>query len=109
MLSVLLLAAAAGAVTILLVQRLWAVLRPLHITPRDCLRLLIVAGSGEYPGGGRPACVRHYKPQMRCMLRFVVFLRSRNRYYVIAESDEMSAKKIHSLEHSRAERDSTTE
>uniref|UniRef100_A0A8C8W356 Asparagine-linked glycosylation 14 n=1 Tax=Peromyscus maniculatus bairdii TaxID=230844 RepID=A0A8C8W356_PERMB len=60
MVSILILTAAVGAVTILLVQRLWAVFRPHHVTPRKSLGLLIVAGSvspippspnSEKPGG----------------------------------------------------------
>lgn len=63
MVNVLILAAAAGGLAILLIVRLWAVLRPHHVIPRESLGLLIVAGSGEYPGGGQRACARHYKPQ----------------------------------------------
>ncbi|XP_052587347.1 UDP-N-acetylglucosamine transferase subunit ALG14 homolog [Peromyscus californicus insignis] len=96
MVSILILAVAVGAVTILLVQRLWAVLRPHHVTPRESLELLIVAGSGGHTTE---------------ILRLVGSLSRAYspRHYVIAESDEMSASKIHAFERSRAERDSTTE
>lgn len=63
MVSILILAATAGVVVILLFVRLWIVLQPHQVTPRESLGLLIVAGSGKYPGGGRRSCVRHYKPQ----------------------------------------------
>ncbi|XP_052035292.1 UDP-N-acetylglucosamine transferase subunit ALG14 homolog [Apodemus sylvaticus] len=96
MLSVLILAAAVAGLLILLIVRLWVVLWPLHVTPRESLRLLIVAGSGGHTTE---------------MLRLVGSLSSAYspRHYVIAESDEMSAKKIHSLELARAQSDSTTE
>ncbi|XP_060248796.1 UDP-N-acetylglucosamine transferase subunit ALG14 homolog isoform X2 [Meriones unguiculatus] len=96
MVSILILAAAAVSVAILLVVRLWQVLRPLHVTPRESLRVLIVAGSGGHTTE---------------ILRLVGSLSRAYspRYYVIAESDEMSAKKIHSFERARAERDSTNE
>ncbi|XP_036045181.1 UDP-N-acetylglucosamine transferase subunit ALG14 homolog isoform X2 [Onychomys torridus] len=96
MASLLILAAAVGAVTILLVQRLWAVLQFHHVTPRESLGLLIVAGSGGHTTE---------------MLRLVGSLSRAYspRHYVIAESDGMSASKIHSFERSRAERDSTAE
>nr|XP_042135749.1 UDP-N-acetylglucosamine transferase subunit ALG14 homolog isoform X2 [Peromyscus maniculatus bairdii] len=95
MVSILILTAAVGAVTILLVQRLWAVFRPHHVTPRKSLGLLIVAGSGGHTTE---------------ILRLVGSLSHAYspRHYVIAESDEMSASKIHALERSRAERDSPT-
>uniref|UniRef100_A0A8C6HEK0 Asparagine-linked glycosylation 14 n=1 Tax=Mus spicilegus TaxID=10103 RepID=A0A8C6HEK0_MUSSI len=60
MVSILILAATAGGLVILLFQRLWTVLGPHHVTPRESLRLLIVAGSvpqvprspnSEKPGG----------------------------------------------------------
>ncbi|XP_059122154.1 UDP-N-acetylglucosamine transferase subunit ALG14 homolog [Peromyscus eremicus] len=96
MVSILILAAAVGAVTILLVQRLWAVFRPHHVTPRESLGLLIVAGSGGHTTE---------------ILRLVGSLSHAYspRHYVIAESDEMSTSKIHAFERSRAERDSTAE
>ncbi|XP_055484291.1 UDP-N-acetylglucosamine transferase subunit ALG14 homolog isoform X2 [Psammomys obesus] len=96
MVSVLILAAAAVSVAILLAVRLWQVLRPLHVTPRESLRVLIVAGSGGHTTE---------------ILRLVGSLSRAYspRYYVIAESDEMSAKKIHSFERARAKRDSTNE
>ncbi|KAL1772529.1 UDP-N-acetylglucosamine transferase subunit ALG14-like [Sigmodon hispidus] len=96
MVSVLILAAATGLVAILLVVRLWVVLWPLHVTPRKSLQLLIVAGSGGHTTE---------------ILRLVGSLSSAYspRHYVIADSDEMSAKKICSFEASRRERDSATE
>lgn len=48
MVSFLILAAAAGAVAILLVVRLCVVLQPGHVTPRESVGLLIVAGSGKW-------------------------------------------------------------
>lgn len=48
MVSFLILAAAAGAVAILLVVRLSVVLQPGHVTPRESVGLLIVAGSGKW-------------------------------------------------------------
>ncbi|XP_034355479.1 UDP-N-acetylglucosamine transferase subunit ALG14 isoform X2 [Arvicanthis niloticus] len=96
MVNVLILAAAAGGLAILLIVRLWAVLQPHHAIPRESLGLLIVAGSGGHTTE---------------ILRLVGSLSSAYspRHYVIAESDEMSAKKIHSLELSQAQNDSTTE
>lgn len=96
MVCVLILAASAGGLAILLIVRLWAVLQSHHVTPRQSLGLLIVAGSGGHTTE---------------ILRLVGSLSSAYspRHYVIAESDEMSAKKIHSLELTRAQNDSTTE
>lgn len=96
MLSVLIVAATVGGLAILLIVRLWSVLRPHHVTPRESLRLLIVAGSGGHTTE---------------ILRLVGSLSSAYspRHYIIAESDEMSAKKIHSLEVARAQSNSTTE
>lgn len=96
MVCVLILAASAGGLAVLLIVRLWAVLRSPHVTPRQSLGLLIVAGSGGHTTE---------------ILRLVGSLSSAYspRHYVIAESDEMSAKKIRSLELSRAQNDSTTE
>ncbi|XP_006501962.1 UDP-N-acetylglucosamine transferase subunit ALG14 homolog isoform X1 [Mus musculus] len=102
MLSILILAATAAGLVILLFQRLWTVLGPHHVTPRESLRLLIVAGSVFLFLGGHTTEI----------LRLVGSLSNAYspRHYVIAESDEMSAKKIHSLEElSRAQNDSTTE
>ncbi|GAB1288070.1 UDP-N-acetylglucosamine transferase subunit ALG14 homolog [Apodemus speciosus] len=103
MLSVLILAATVGGLAILLIVRLWGVLGSHHITPRESLRLLIVAGSGEI--------CNHISGHTTEILRLVGSLSSAYspRHYVIAESDEMSAKKIHSLELARAQSDSTTE
>lgn len=96
MVCVLILAASAGGLAVLLIVRLWAVLRSHPVTPRQSLGLLIVAGSGGHTTE---------------ILRLVGSLSSAYspRHYVIAESDEMSAKKIHSLELARAQNDSTTE
>lgn len=47
MVSFLILAAAAGGLAILLIVRLWAVLVPHRVIPRESLGLLIVAGSGK--------------------------------------------------------------
>lgn len=96
MVCVLTLAASAGGLAVLLVVRLWAVLRSHPVTPRQSLGLLIVAGSGGHTAE---------------ILRLVGSLSGAYspRHYVIAESDEMSAKKIHSLELARAQNDSTTE
>ncbi|EDL82072.1 rCG28866, isoform CRA_a [Rattus norvegicus] len=96
MVCVLTLAASAGGLAVLLIVRLWAVLRSHPVTPRQSLGLLIVAGSGGHTAE---------------ILRLVGSLSGAYspRHYVIAESDEMSAKKIHSLELARAQNDSTTE
>lgn len=96
MVCVLILAASAGGLAVLLIVRLWAVLRSPHVTPRQSLGLLIVAGSGGHTTE---------------ILRLVGSLSSAYspRHYVIAESDEMSAKKIRSLELTRAQNNSTTE
>lgn len=95
MVSFLILAAAAGAIAILLVVRLWVVLQPHHDTLRESVGLLIVAGSGGHTTE---------------ILRLVGSLSSAYspRDYVIADSDEMSAKKIVSFEDAR-KRDSATE
>lgn len=96
MVCVLILATSAGGLAILLLARLWAVLRFHNVTPRQSLGLLIVAGSGGHTTE---------------ILRLVGSLSSAYspRHYVIAESDELSAKKIHSFELTRAQKDSTTE
>lgn len=96
MVCVLTLVASAGGLAVLLIVRLWAVLRSHPVTPRQSLGLLIVAGSGGHTAE---------------ILRLVGSLSGAYspRHYVIAESDEMSAKKIHSLELARAQNDSTTE
>lgn len=96
MVCVLILAASAGGLAVLLIVRLWAVLRSHPVTPRQSLGLLIVAGSGGHTTE---------------ILRLVGSLSGAYspRHYVIAESDEMSAKKIHSLELARAQNNSTTE
>ncbi|XP_016834932.1 UDP-N-acetylglucosamine transferase subunit ALG14 homolog isoform X4 [Cricetulus griseus] len=97
MVSLLILAAAAATVVILLlVVRLWAVIRPLHVVSRESLTPLIVAGSGGHTTE---------------ILRLVGSLSGAYspRHYVIADSDEMSAKKIESFEHARTKRDSPPE
>lgn len=63
MVCFLVLAAAVGAVAVLLVLRLWIVLRPQDVTPRESLNLLVVAGSGKYRGGASWPWVGHYTPQ----------------------------------------------
>ncbi|XP_038167836.1 UDP-N-acetylglucosamine transferase subunit ALG14 homolog [Arvicola amphibius] len=95
MVGFLILAAAAGAVALLLVVRLCVVLQLRHVTPRESVGLLIVAGSGGHTTE---------------ILRLVGSLSSAYspRDYVIADSDKMSAKKIISFEDAR-KRDSATE
>ncbi|XP_062962890.1 UDP-N-acetylglucosamine transferase subunit ALG14 homolog isoform X1 [Cynocephalus volans] len=92
---VLLLAAAAGAVAVCLVLRLWIVLHSQGVTPRESLSLLVVAGSGGHTTE---------------ILRLLGSLSSAYspRHYIIADTDEMSAKKINSFELDRADRDPST-
>lgn len=60
----LILAAAAGALALLLLAvRLWVVLSPRAPVPRRSLSLLVVAGSGEYTGLDWRARVGNYKTQ----------------------------------------------
>ncbi|XP_051041546.1 UDP-N-acetylglucosamine transferase subunit ALG14 homolog [Phodopus roborovskii] len=96
MASLLILAASAGAVAILIVVRLWVVLRFFHVASRESLRLLIVAGSGGHTTE---------------ILRLVGSLSSAYspRHYIIADSDEISAKKIESSERARTQKDSAPE
>ncbi|KAB1273888.1 UDP-N-acetylglucosamine transferase subunit ALG14-like protein [Camelus dromedarius] len=87
----LILAAAGGAVAVLLLVRLWVVLRPRAPVPRRSLSLLVVAGSGGHTAE---------------ILRLLESLSDAYtpRHYVIADSDEMSARKINSFELNRADR-----
>ncbi|XP_008591978.1 PREDICTED: UDP-N-acetylglucosamine transferase subunit ALG14 homolog, partial [Galeopterus variegatus] len=92
---VLLSAAAAGAVAVCLVLRLWIVLHSQGVTPRESLSLLVVAGSGGHTTE---------------ILRLLGSLSNAYspRHYIIADTDEMSAKKINSFELDRADRDAST-
>ncbi|XP_062047769.1 UDP-N-acetylglucosamine transferase subunit ALG14 homolog isoform X1 [Lepus europaeus] len=94
MVWVLILAAAAGAV-VFLVLRLWVVLHSRGATPRESLSLVVVAGSGGHTTE---------------ILRLLESLSSAYspRHYILADTDEMSAKKINSFELDRANRDSST-
>ncbi|XP_006197403.1 UDP-N-acetylglucosamine transferase subunit ALG14 [Vicugna pacos] len=87
----LILAVAGGAVAVLLLVRLWVVLRPRAPVPRRSLSLLVVAGSGGHTTE---------------ILRLLESLSDAYtpRHYVIADSDEMSARKISSFELNRADR-----
>ncbi|XP_030615746.1 UDP-N-acetylglucosamine transferase subunit ALG14 homolog isoform X2 [Delphinapterus leucas] len=87
----LILAAAAGAVAVLLAVRLWVVLRPRATVPRRSLSLLVVAGSGGHTTE---------------ILRLLENLSDAYspRHYIIADTDEMSAHKINSFEGNRADR-----
>ncbi|XP_073907051.1 UDP-N-acetylglucosamine transferase subunit ALG14 [Castor canadensis] len=95
MVCVLCLAAAVGAVAVVLVLRLWIVLGPQDFTPRESLSLLVVAGSGGHTTE---------------ILRLVGSLSNAYspRHYVIADTDEMSANKINSFELDRADRNPST-
>ncbi|XP_004635757.1 UDP-N-acetylglucosamine transferase subunit ALG14 homolog [Octodon degus] len=96
MVCVLILAvAAAGTVAVVLVLRLWTVLRCQDVTPRESLSLLVVAGSGGHTTE---------------ILRLLGSLSSAYspRHYVIADTDKMSADKINSFELDRADRDPST-
>ncbi|XP_063481648.1 UDP-N-acetylglucosamine transferase subunit ALG14 isoform X1 [Symphalangus syndactylus] len=92
MVCVLILAAAAGAVAVFLILRIWVVLRSRDVTPRESLSILVVAGSGGHTTE---------------ILRLLGSLSNAYspRYYVIADTDEMSANKINSFELDRADRD----
>ncbi|XP_015356354.1 UDP-N-acetylglucosamine transferase subunit ALG14 homolog [Marmota marmota marmota] len=89
------LAAAIGAVAVVLVLRLWIVLRPQDVRLRESLNLLVVAGSGGHTTE---------------ILRLVGSLSSAYspRHYVIADTDEMSSNKIKSFERDQANRDCNT-
>ncbi|XP_047404583.1 UDP-N-acetylglucosamine transferase subunit ALG14 homolog isoform X2 [Sciurus carolinensis] len=95
MVCVLVLAAAIGAVAVVLLFRLWVVLQLQDVTPRASLNLLVVAGSGGHTTE---------------ILRLVGSLSSAYspRHYVIADTDEMSANKINSFELDQANRDYNT-
>ncbi|XP_054421063.1 UDP-N-acetylglucosamine transferase subunit ALG14 homolog isoform X3 [Pteronotus mesoamericanus] len=92
--TLLILAAAAGALAVVLALRLWLVLHSRVIVPRKSVSLMVVAGSGGHTTE---------------MLRLLERLSSAYspRHYVVADTDEFSAQKIHSFEQSRAERDPT--
>ncbi|XP_055208728.1 UDP-N-acetylglucosamine transferase subunit ALG14 isoform X2 [Gorilla gorilla gorilla] len=92
MVCVLILAAAAGAVAVFLILRIWVVLRSGDVTPRESLSILVVAGSGGHTTE---------------ILRLLGSLSNAYspRHYVIADTDEMSANKINSFELDRADRD----
>ncbi|XP_035108101.1 UDP-N-acetylglucosamine transferase subunit ALG14 [Callithrix jacchus] len=87
-----LLAAAAGAVAVFLILRIWVVLHSRDVTPRESLSILVVAGSGGHTTE---------------ILRLLGSLSNAYspRHYVIADTDEMSANKINSFELDRADRD----
>nr|XP_058912932.1 UDP-N-acetylglucosamine transferase subunit ALG14 homolog isoform X3 [Kogia breviceps] len=87
----LILAAAAGAVAVLLAVRLWVVLRPRAAVPRRSLSLLVVAGSGG-----------HTTEILRLLEKLSDAYSPR--HYIIADTDEMSAHKINSFEVNRADR-----
>lgn len=91
----LILIAAAGALAAVLALRLWLVLHSQVTVPRKSVSLMVVAGSGGHTAE---------------MLRLLGHLSSayRPRHYVIADSDEFSAQKIHSFEQSRAAGDPST-
>ncbi|XP_045657689.1 UDP-N-acetylglucosamine transferase subunit ALG14 homolog isoform X2 [Ursus americanus] len=95
MASVLILAAAGAAVAALLALRLWVVLHPRVLVPRQSLSLLVVAGSGGHTTE---------------ILRLLENLSNAYspRHYIIADTDEMSAHKINSFELNRADRDPST-
>ncbi|XP_019812578.2 UDP-N-acetylglucosamine transferase subunit ALG14 [Bos indicus] len=88
----LILAAAAGALALLLLAvRLWVVLSPRAPVPRRSLSLLVVAGSGGHTTE---------------MLRLLENLSNAYspRHYIVADTDEMSTHKINSFEQIRADR-----
>ncbi|XP_066209426.1 UDP-N-acetylglucosamine transferase subunit ALG14 isoform X2 [Saccopteryx leptura] len=92
---ILILAAAAGVVAAVLALRLWLVLHSQVVVPRKSVRLMAVAGSGGHTTE---------------LLRLMGHLSSAYspRHYVIADTDELSAQKIHSFEQNRADRDPRT-
>nr|XP_003808499.2 UDP-N-acetylglucosamine transferase subunit ALG14 homolog [Pan paniscus] len=92
MVCVVILAAAAGAVAVFLILRIWVVLRSRDVTPRESLSILVVAGSGGHTTE---------------ILRLLGSLSNAYspRHYVIADTDEMSANKINCFELDRADRD----
>ncbi|XP_027392244.1 UDP-N-acetylglucosamine transferase subunit ALG14 homolog [Bos indicus x Bos taurus] len=88
----LILAAAAGALALLLLAvRLWVVLSPRAPVPRRSLSLLVVAGSGGHTTE---------------ILRLLENLSNAYspRHYIVADTDEMSTHKINSFEQIRADR-----
>ncbi|XP_077602233.1 UDP-N-acetylglucosamine transferase subunit ALG14 [Crocuta crocuta] len=89
------LAAAGAVVAVLLALRLWVVLHSRVLVPRQSLSLLVVAGSGGHTTE---------------ILRLLENLSNAYspRHYIIADTDEMSAHRIHSFERSRADRDPST-
>ncbi|KAM7055226.1 UDP-N-acetylglucosamine transferase subunit ALG14 isoform 2-T2 [Molossus nigricans] len=89
---VLSLAAAVGAVAVVLALRLWLVLHSRVVVPRESVSLMAVAGSGGHTTE---------------LLRLLEHLSSAYspRHYVIADTDDISARKIHAFELSRADRD----
>lgn len=92
MVGALILAAAAGAVALLLLAvRLWVVLSPRTPVPRRSLSLLVVAGSGGHTTE---------------ILRLLENLSNAYspRHYIVADTDEMSTHKINSFEQIRADR-----
>ncbi|XP_032159037.1 UDP-N-acetylglucosamine transferase subunit ALG14 homolog isoform X1 [Mustela erminea] len=90
MASVLILVAAGAAVAALLALRLWVVLHSRVLGPRQSCSLLVVAGSGGHTTE---------------ILRLLENLSNAYspRHYIIADTDEMSAHKIHSFEQNRAD------
>lgn len=93
--SAFILAATAGVVAVLLAMRLWIVLHSQVAVPRESLSLMAVAGSGGHTTE---------------LLRLLEHLSNAYspRHYIIADTDEMSAKKISSFELNRANRDHST-
>ncbi|XP_006075827.1 UDP-N-acetylglucosamine transferase subunit ALG14 homolog [Bubalus bubalis] len=90
--AALILAAAAGALALLLLAaRLWVVLSPCAPVPRRSLSLLVVAGSGGHTTE---------------ILRLLENLSNAYspRHYIVADTDEMSTHKINSFEQIRADR-----
>ncbi|XP_043732563.1 UDP-N-acetylglucosamine transferase subunit ALG14 homolog [Cervus elaphus] len=88
----LILAAAAGALALLLLAvRLWVVLSPRAPVPRRSLSLLVVAGSGGHTTE---------------ILRLLENLSDAYspRHYIVADTDEMSTHKINSFEQNRADK-----
>ncbi|OWK04594.1 ALG14, partial [Cervus elaphus hippelaphus] len=88
----LILAAAAGALALLLLAvRLWVVLSPRAPVPRRSLSILVVAGSGGHTTE---------------ILRLLENLSDAYspRHYIVADTDEMSTHKINSFEQNRADR-----
>ncbi|ELK30702.1 UDP-N-acetylglucosamine transferase subunit ALG14 like protein [Myotis davidii] len=89
---VLILAAAAGAAAVVLALRLWLVLHSRVVVPRESVSLMAVAGSGGHTTE---------------LLRLLGHLSAAYspRHYVIADTDQISARKIHAFELGRADRD----